>query len=99
MYYIHYTDFNRRMDEWVGDSRIVHLPSVANIREADRKNEEAAAALNATLLGLDDGSHRTHHFKRKQEDTNEDGPTTIDELGISQYFVLVVINAFLNTVK
>eukprot|EP00981_Chlorochromonas_danica_P002594 scaffold504_cov189-Ochromonas_danica.AAC.29 len=29
-YYLHYLDFNRRMDEWVPASRIVHLPSVAN---------------------------------------------------------------------
>lgn len=29
-YYIHYTDFNRRMDEWVSSDRIVEFPSVAN---------------------------------------------------------------------
>ncbi len=32
-YYIHYFDFNRRMDEWVTTKRIVSLPSVANSLE------------------------------------------------------------------
>jgi len=30
-YYVHYNDFNRRMDEWVSSDRIVLLPSAANI--------------------------------------------------------------------
>ncbi len=29
-YYIHYIDFNRRMDEWITNDRIVMLPSEAN---------------------------------------------------------------------
>eukprot|EP01031_Cornospumella_fuschlensis_P026894 gene26894-32501_t len=29
-YYVHYLDFNRRMDEWLSTDRIVNLPSVAN---------------------------------------------------------------------
>lgn len=31
-YYVHYVDFNRRMDEWITIDRIVKLPSVANIQ-------------------------------------------------------------------
>ncbi|RYH28525.1 hypothetical protein EON65_11845 [archaeon] len=34
-YYIHYLDFNRRMDEWVAADRILHLPSIANRRALD----------------------------------------------------------------
>lgn len=32
-YYVHYFDFNRRMDEWIEDNRIVSFPSVANPME------------------------------------------------------------------
>ena len=34
-YYVHYTDFNRRMDEWIGSERIFLLPSAANILGAE----------------------------------------------------------------
>ena len=69
------------MDEWVKCDRIIHFPSEANIREANRKNEEAAAVLHATLSGLDDPKAQSQHPKRKREgDENVDGPTTIDEL-------------------
>ena len=34
-YYVHYTDFNRRMDEWVISERIVLFPSAANVLGAE----------------------------------------------------------------
>lgn len=34
-YYVHYNDFNRRMDEWIISDRIVQLPSTANILGAE----------------------------------------------------------------
>ena len=48
-YYVHYRDFNRRMDEWIGISRIVSPPSVGNAKaralkkqtEKDRKRKQA----------------------------------------------------------
>jgi hypothetical protein len=52
-YYIHYRDFNRRMDEWITTDRILSPPSVGNAkaralkREEERRQrdeEEAAAA-------------------------------------------------------
>jgi len=42
-YYIHYPDFNRRMDEWIGAPRIVAYPSEANILGANREAQENAA--------------------------------------------------------
>lgn len=39
-YYVHYRDFNRRMDEWVGVSRIVSPPSVGNAKARALKREE-----------------------------------------------------------
>jgi histone acetyltransferase MYST1 len=81
-YYIHYLDFNRRMDEWVKPSRIITYPSEANILEEQRrKNEECVTDL--AVLGLDFDGKR-HIKKRKVIDnnlnSNGDGPTTIDEL-------------------
>ena len=35
-YYVHYVDFNRRMDEWISIDRIVEFPSKANILEKKR---------------------------------------------------------------
>ena len=39
-YYVHYRDFNRRMDEWVGMERIVSPPSVGNTKARALKKEE-----------------------------------------------------------
>lgn len=42
-YYIHYSDFNRRMDEWIAAQRIVSYPSEANVLGAAREAQENAA--------------------------------------------------------
>lgn len=41
-YYVHYRDFNRRMDEWITVDRIVSPPSVGNakVRALKRKRDE-----------------------------------------------------------
>jgi histone acetyltransferase MYST1 len=39
-YYVHYRDFNRRMDEWVSMERIVSPPSVGNAKARAIKREE-----------------------------------------------------------
>ena len=39
-YYVHYRDFNRRMDEWIGMDRIVSPPSVGNAKARALKREE-----------------------------------------------------------
>jgi len=55
-YYVHYEDFNRRMDEWVENDRIAGLPSEANPKadaikeaadEAAKKLADEKAALEA----------------------------------------------------
>ena len=67
-YYVHYRDFNRRMDEWIHASRIVSPPSVGNAKARAQKREEErnrkrklyeqqeaaamAAAAAATVTGL-----------------------------------------------
>lgn len=38
-YYVHYHDFNRRMDEWVTLDRIVSLPSQANVLDRQHKQK------------------------------------------------------------
>lgn len=42
-YYIHYSDFNRRMDEWISSTRIVAYPSEANVIGANREAQENLA--------------------------------------------------------
>jgi hypothetical protein len=39
-YYVHYRDFNRRMDEWVAMERILSPPSVGNAKARALKKEE-----------------------------------------------------------
>jgi histone acetyltransferase MYST1 len=39
-YYVHYRDFNRRMDEWIGMDRIVSPPSVGNTKARALKRAE-----------------------------------------------------------
>jgi hypothetical protein len=56
-YYVHYRDFNRRMDEWIGMDRIVSPPSVGNAKARALKkkkqghgNTPAAASTTPSLL-------------------------------------------------
>ena len=39
-YYVHYRDFNRRMDEWIGMEKIVSPPSVGNAKARALKKQE-----------------------------------------------------------
>ncbi|VEU34900.1 unnamed protein product [Pseudo-nitzschia multistriata] len=39
-YYVHYRDFNRRMDEWISMDRIVSPPSIGNAKARAIKREE-----------------------------------------------------------
>jgi histone acetyltransferase MYST1 len=49
-YYVHYRDFNRRMDEWIGMDRIVSPPSVGNAKaRALKKLEEREKRKQARL--------------------------------------------------
>jgi RNA binding activity-knot of a chromodomain len=43
-YYVHYRDFNRRMDEWIGTDRIVSPPSIGNakVRALKKKKQKAS---------------------------------------------------------
>ena len=53
-YYIHYTDFNRRLDEWVGEARL-HVPQAAVPRtsgERKRKLDPAVASSSGNLAAL-----------------------------------------------
>eukprot|EP00554_Chaetoceros_debilis_P016715 CAMPEP_0194115806 /NCGR_PEP_ID=MMETSP0150-20130528/24670_1 /TAXON_ID=122233 /ORGANISM="Chaetoceros debilis, Strain MM31A-1" /LENGTH=831 /DNA_ID=CAMNT_0038806373 /DNA_START=387 /DNA_END=2879 /DNA_ORIENTATION=- len=44
-YYIHYREYNRRMDEWVSDpTRIISPPSIGNAKNRALKKEKAQAA-------------------------------------------------------
>ena len=69
-YYIHYRNFNRRMDEWITQDRIVSPPSIGNqkVRQIKRKEErrkreeeekrERERILNEAALGLGGGTRR-----------------------------------------
>jgi histone acetyltransferase MYST1 len=76
-YYIHFLDFNRRMDEWINVSRIVSYPSDANFLEERRRAE---ATTDLASLGLDMDGKRLIRKRKINDDGNEEGPTTIDEL-------------------
>lgn len=39
-YYVHYRDFNRRMDEWIGMEKIISPPSVGNAKARALKKQE-----------------------------------------------------------
>lgn len=44
-YYVHYRDFNRRMDEWIGTERIVSPPSIGNAKARALKKKKQKASL------------------------------------------------------
>lgn len=76
-YYVHYNDFNRRMDEWVDIPRIIKLPSEANTIHNEKEVEDE-------FDGEDDfkKSKRlsSDNLVELDEATVEEGPTTIGEL-------------------
>jgi histone acetyltransferase MYST1 len=45
-YYVHYEDFNRRMDEWIDSTRIDELPSVANAVMREKRQLLEMSSLN-----------------------------------------------------
>ena len=80
-YYVHYHDFNRRMDEWISPSRVTELPSVAGAKhravkmerkkkddERRREEEKKKAAREREILEqeAEEGTRRTR--RRKRED-------------------------------
>ena len=88
-YYVHYLDFNRRMDEWIDVSRVLEPPSVA-AEKAKARQAELAAAHAAHGELADPGSTspvgdegRARRRKRKQDDSDDeepDGHTAVDDM-------------------
>mmetsp|Transcript_8445 Transcript_8445/g.24012 ORF Transcript_8445/g.24012 Transcript_8445/m.24012 type:complete len:474 (-) Transcript_8445:36-1457(-) len=76
-YYVHFVDFNRRMDDWVASSQVVELPSkagpLAKEHEAQRQQlrEQQKEADNAAG-GEDDEGVRTRRKKTKVEGAGEE---------------------------
>jgi RNA binding activity-knot of a chromodomain len=50
-YYVHYRDFNRRMDEWIGPERIVSPPSIGNAKARALKKKKQKAAHGQAPVG------------------------------------------------
>ena len=57
-YYVHYVDFNRRMDEWITIDRIIKYPSEANKIELSKRNihgpHHAVTTDHANKRGIDE---------------------------------------------
>ena len=72
-YYIHYNDFNRRMDEWISVDRIITYPSEAN-------------KLNVTTIhhqvhiNSPNGNDEKKSITNNVTTTDKSGPTTVNEL-------------------
>jgi hypothetical protein len=83
-YYIHYRDFNRRMDEWITTDRILSPPSVGNSkaralkREEERRQreEEEAAAAAALVENSLTRSRRRSAMTPTNDGTEEGGRRT-----------------------
>mmetsp|Transcript_3368 Transcript_3368/g.5276 ORF Transcript_3368/g.5276 Transcript_3368/m.5276 type:complete len:488 (-) Transcript_3368:67-1530(-) len=74
-YYVHYEDFNRRMDEWVNASRIEKLPSEANvIMKERRKFLDNSTTLNSGGVGTEP------LLKRRRTGEGEERSETVEEL-------------------
>lgn len=70
-YYVHYEDFNRRMDEWIESSRILHFPSEANNVQETEADESGH------------GVKKIHPIVEQHNAANlqlGNGPTTVAEL-------------------
>ena len=75
VYYIHYYDFNRRMDDWVDVERIIKYPSEANALASSVEHNVITAA------GADGATDADHAVKRPRHERGAGyGPTTVAEL-------------------
>jgi len=72
MYYVHYLEFNRRMDEWIKISRILQPPSVGNPMEAPLM---ACLGHHAPQeeVGASGGGPTASSSVKRQRDENENG--------------------------
>lgn len=62
-YYVHYLDFNRRMDEWIDLDRIAAMPSTANVLEQQRASKGSTEeALRPLSLPLSPSSALVEHL-------------------------------------
>jgi histone acetyltransferase MYST1 len=78
-YYVHYEDFNRRMDEWIDSTRIDELPSVANAVMREKRQLLEMNSMNSeTLEPL---------LKRRKSDLGVEGDGDGEEGAESELFV------------
>ena len=77
-YYIHYCDFNRRMDEWIRPSRVVDPPSIANATEDIKKKQDKSPENLAS--DPNPGDTRAHKKRNVNGNDSQDGPTTVADL-------------------
>mmetsp|Transcript_20053 Transcript_20053/g.29747 ORF Transcript_20053/g.29747 Transcript_20053/m.29747 type:complete len:257 (-) Transcript_20053:3147-3917(-) len=75
-YYVHYKDFNRRMDEWIAIDRIVSPPSIGNAKaRALKKQEEKLKRKLAKEQQLEEEQNLLKKKKRRGS-TAEIAPNT-----------------------
>ena len=81
-YYVHYRDFNRRMDEWITVDRIVSPPSIGNAkaralkREEERlkKKQQRKAELEKAAAAVEDLQPRSRRRSSLVTDQQASGP-------------------------
>lgn len=83
-YYVHYRDFNRRMDEWVSLDRIVSPPSVGNAKaRALKKEEEKLKRIQQKkeeeekIMQESEAAGRRKRMRRKTSVINDDDGTVV----------------------
>ena len=73
-YYIHYRDFNRRMDEWVTTDRIVSPPSVGNAKARALKREQEALLKRQRRAEEESNAQLILETPRQRRRTTTPGP-------------------------
>ena len=85
-YYIHYYDFNRRMDEWINATRIVAFPSEANPIGAAKEAEDShakklkEAAATASVAAGNNTASATTTADGSSTGVNASSSATADEV-------------------
>lgn len=84
-YYIHYRDYNRRMDEWITDPlRIISPPSVGNAKVRamkKEKQEEERKAREREKREKEQASAAMFQIQNKRKRPNEEGDDSLSLLG------------------
>lgn len=79
LYYVHYLEYNKRLDEWVPPDRLLKVATPASDGKADAGGVKSPALLSPRASLLDSGERKvTRNLKRRYDEIHHTAPAVED---------------------